>query len=84
MRILRLTIVEERGVTTYEGTPQQLVGRLWKHAYIRSATPWRYMREVAASAKVQTGHQVRYDTAEHFLRDLATAGLIALDQGTER
>jgi len=72
-------------VTTFtETTPEQLVGRLWKHAYIRSATPWRYMQEVAVSAKVQTGHRVRHDTAAHFLRDLASAGLIAMDWGTDR
>jgi len=81
---LTLTITEEAGVTTFrETTPEQLVGRLWKHAYFRSVTPWRYMREVAASVRIQTGHRVRYDTAEHFLRDLAATGLIEIDWGAE-
>ena len=83
-RKLRLTIAERSGVTVLEAvTPEQLVGLLWKRAFIRSTTPWTYMQDVSGSAMIQVGKRVRYDTAWHFLADLDAAKLITMDWGDD-
>jgi hypothetical protein len=85
MTALRLTLLGDAGVVAFTATtPEQLVGRLWRHAYIREATPWQYMREVSNSVRVQFGHTVRTDTARHFIQDLEAAGLVIVDWGTDQ
>ena len=77
-------VIEEGGVVLLEGTtPEQVVGLLWKQAFIQEATPWEYMGAVAGSVKVYSGADVRTDTARHFLADLAAAHVLEVEWGKD-
>lgn len=67
--------LDDGSVFTAE-TPEQLVGLLWKDAFIRESTPDQYMSAVARRVKLWNGHDVRDDDATLFLLDLESAGLI--------
>ena len=62
-------------------TFEQNVGKLWKSTWLTDSSPGQYMKAAAARAKIQRSAEVRSDTAEHFLRDLETAGLISITEG---
>jgi len=77
---ITLKTLEDRHPETFETeTPEQLVGLLWKTAFIRETSPDQYMVEVARRVKVWNGKTVRSDDAKTFLLDLAAAGFVHID-----
>ena len=75
-----LTTVHDTRPETFEGsTPEQIVGYLWKTAFLRETSPDEYMVEVARRVAIYNRHDVRTDTAVHFLLDLAAAGLVVIN-----
>ena len=63
---------------TFEGTPKQIVAQFNATSRAHAKTSVRWMEEAADRATMTTGTDVRYDTPEHFLNDLAKAGLIEI------
>ncbi len=70
--------IHTRDDVTFTGTPEQVVGFLWKTAFLRNTSPPKYMRAVARRVKLASGKRPRTDTAAHFLADLAEAGVITI------
>jgi hypothetical protein len=60
----------------FEGTPKQIVAQLNATSRAHAATNARWMEEAADRATMVTGTDVRFDTALHFLHDLAKTGQI--------
>jgi len=65
-------------------TPEQMVGMLWKAAFVRNASPDAYMSEVARRVAEYSGETVRHDTATNFLADLSAAGLVSIEWNQEQ
>jgi len=63
---------------TLEGTPMQLVAQLNAGSRAKAETNKLFMEESADRATMTTGVDVRFDTPEHFLNDLAKANLIEI------
>ena len=61
-----------------EGTPQQIVKQLNETSRARAKTSTRWMEEAADRATMVSGTDVRFDSAEHFLRDLAKTGQLEI------
>jgi len=81
MTITVTTIHDDRPETFSAKTSEQLVGFLWKTAFMQESGPGEYMVEVARRVKLYNGCHVRTDTARHFLQDLFDAGLVYIDWG---
>jgi hypothetical protein len=62
--------------TIIEGTPAELVARLNKDSRAHAKTCAAYMEQAADRATMTTGIDVRYDTPENFIADLAKSGLV--------
>ena len=63
-------------------TPQQMVMFLWKSAWMQESGPHKYMTEVAKRAKLDKGVEIRSDSPEHFLADMALHGYIEVEDDT--
>jgi hypothetical protein len=59
--------------------PEQMVMHLWKAAFIEEVSPEEYMAAVARRTRIYNGFEVRTDTAQHFLDDLAEAGIVVIE-----
>jgi hypothetical protein len=62
--------------TIIEGTPAELVARLNADSHAHAETDAEYMEQAADRATMTTGIDVRFDTPDNFLMDLAKAGLL--------
>ena len=63
----------------YEGTPKEIVAQLNESSLAAHADSNKlYMNESADRATMITGQDVRFDSPEHYLMDLAKAGLIEI------
>ena len=64
-------------------TSEQLVGMLWKAAFLTESSPGKYMQRVSARVALRETDQqiepVRSDSARHFLEDLVSRELISID-----
>lgn len=65
---------------SYSGTAAWIVRQMNRDSWMRSNSKMEYMADVADRVLVQTGDRIRSDCAEHFLADLAAAGLITIDE----
>jgi len=54
-------------------TCEQLVGLMWKAAFIEEAGPGEYMKAVAKRVKTQTNRTIRTDSADAFIIGLNSA-----------
>jgi hypothetical protein len=64
--------------TIIEGTPAELVARLNADSRSKAPTVAEYMEQAADRATMTTGTDVRFDTPDHFLMDLAKVGLLEI------
>ena len=62
----------------YSGTPSEIVAQLNAGSLAHAKSDAAYMNEAADRATMTTGVDVRFDTAENFLEDLAKVGLIKI------
>jgi len=69
-------LVGTKDGTVFTGTAEQVVGYLWKAAFLRKTSPHRYMRAVARRVRLGHGRKVRTDTPTHFLHDLDSVAVI--------
>jgi hypothetical protein len=60
-------------------TAEQMVGRLWKDAFLTEASPGEYMRAVARRSGELGDRPPRTDTATHFLEDLEALEVVTID-----
>jgi len=80
---MQLTVTIGKPEQFTSDTAEQMVGLLWKTAFLRETSPGEYMAKVAQRVKVWNGSDVRFDTAGHFLADLEAAGMVRIEYGTE-
>lgn len=57
-------------------TPESLVNQMHKSSHTQETNDQAFMVQVANRTKLQTGADVRTDTADNFVRDLIAAGMI--------
>jgi hypothetical protein len=77
---IKLTTVHDRHPEQFKSeTPEQMVGMLWKTAFVKETGPDTYMTEVARRVKMYNSHDVRTDTAQNFLLDMEAAGLVNIE-----
>lgn len=74
--------VLSRGETYTSDTPEQMVGLLWKSAFVLNTSPGEYMKAVARRVKMYDGTQPRTHNARVFLADLASSGIIDIEWGS--
>ena len=70
-----IEVVTTTGEKFLAETCEQLVGLMWKGAFIEEAGPGEYMEAVAKRVKTQTGRTIRFETANAFILGLCSAGL---------
>ena len=69
-----------RSRTTYTAnTPEQIVGILWKNAFVQETTPGEYMKAVSRRIVLSNGTHTSTKNATKFLEDLELAGVIRID-----
>jgi hypothetical protein len=57
-------------------TAQELVAEMRETTYFPEKDMRTFLRQAAKRVKVQTGKDVRYDNAVHFIADLKNIGLL--------
>lgn len=77
---MRLTIIHGRFEQFVTYTSEQMVGKLWKTAFVKEESPHRYMKAVSKRLRLYN-KKVRYDTADNFLSDLEDAGFVEIEWG---
>ena len=68
-----IEVVTNTGEKFLAETYEQLVGLMWKAAFIEEAGPGEYMEAVAKRVKTQTGRTIRIDSAGAFIIGLHSA-----------
>jgi hypothetical protein len=74
-----MTLRTRDGDEVFGETAEDQARELHKMSRSPCATDYDYRREMASRAVMQTGRNVRFDTAEHFISDLIAVGILTED-----
>jgi hypothetical protein len=71
-----MTLRTRDGDEVFGATPEDQARELHKMSRAPCASDYDFRREMASRAVMQTGRDVRFDTAAHFIADLVAVGVL--------